>query len=238
MFPRACSVGCAVVVALFFAAVASAGMSADPVGGVDWNANATSYRGQNGLKVVYKCPAGGTLGTVYGTGIYTDDSRVCSAAVHAGLITSAAGGTVTIKILPGRPSYLGSVRNGVTSSSYAAWSGSYSFYVAPKVTGPILDGGRTWKATAAAYQGKIGGRYRYSCPPSGKLGPVRGSRVYAPTSSVCSAAVHAGQISATQGGNVVILIQAGRSSYSGTVKNGVTSQAAGPSKGSFIYTKA
>lgn len=238
MFSRVCSLGCAIVVALFFAAVASAGTSADPVGGLDWNANATNYRGQNGLKVVYKCPAGGTLGSVYGTGTYTDDSRVCSAAVHAGLITFASGGKVTIKILPGRPSYVGSVRHGVSSSSYGAWTGSYSFYVAPKVTGPILDGGRTWKATAAAYQGKIGSRYRYSCPPNGKLGPVRGSKVYAANSSVCSAAVHAGQISVTQGGNVVILMQAGRSSYAGTVKNGVTSKAAGASKASFTFTKA
>jgi hypothetical protein len=238
MFTRICSIGYVVVAALFFAAVAFAGPSADPVGGVDWNANADTFRGQNGLKVVYKCPAGGTLGSVYGTGIYTDDSRVCSAAVHAGLITLAAGGKVTIKILPGRPSYLGSTRHGVTSSSYAAWTGSYSFYVAPKVTGPILDGGRTWKATAAAYQGKIGSRYRYSCPPAGKLGPVRGTKVYAASSSVCSAAVHAGQISVTQGGNVVILMQAGRPSYSGTVKNGVTSQAAGASKASFSFTKA
>lgn len=239
MFTRACSVGCTVVVALFFAAGASAGPSADPVGGLDWNANATAFRGQNGLKVVYRCPARGTIGTVYGTGVYTDDSRVCSAAVHAGLITLASGGKVTIKILPGRASYLGSARHDVTSNSYGAWTGSYSFVVASSApTGPILDGGRTWKATAAAFQGKIGSRYRYSCPPAGKLGPVRGTKVYAASSSVCSAAVHAGKISVTQGGNVVILMQAGRSSYSGTVKNGVTSQAAGQSKGSFIFTKA
>jgi len=237
MFPRACSVGCAVVVALFFAAGASAGPSADPVGGLNWSANATAFRGQNGLRVVFRCPAGGTLGPVYGTGVYTDDSSVCSAAVHAGLIT-LAGGKVTIKILPGRASYLGSTRHGVTSSSFGSWSGSYSFVVAPKATGPVLDGGRTWKATAAAFQGKIGSRYRYSCPPNGKLGPVRGTKVYAANSSVCSAAVHAGQISVTQGGNVVILMQAGRSSYAGTVKNGVTSQAAGASKASFIFVKA
>jgi len=239
MFTRACGVGCAVVVALFLAAGASAGPSANPVGGLDWNANATLYRGQNGLNVDYRCPAGGTIGSVYGTGVYTDDSRVCSAAVHAGLITLASGGKVTIKILPGRASYLGSTRHGVTSSSYGAWTGSYSFVVAPKpAAGPILDGGRTWKATAAAFQGKIGSRYRYSCPPNGKLGPVFGAKVYAAKSSVCSAAVHAGKISATQGGNVVILMQAGRSSYPGTFKNGVTSRAAGASKGSFIFTKA
>jgi hypothetical protein len=119
---------------------------------------------------------------------------------------------------------------------FRAWSGSFSFVVTPKASaGPILDGGRTWTATAAA--GNTGSRYRYSCPPKGKLGRVVGSTVYASGSSVCSAAVHAGQISATQGGNVVILMQAGRSSYPGTVKNGVTSKASGPSKGSFSFTK-
>jgi hypothetical protein len=206
---------------------------------VDWNANATAFRGQNGLKLDYRCPAPGTIGSVYGTGIYTDDSRVCSAAVHAGLITLASGGKVTIKILPGRASYRGSTRHGVTSSSYGAWTGSYSFVVAPSApTGPILNGGKTWKATAVAFQGKIGSRYRYSCPPGGKLGPVRGTKVYAANSSVCSAAVHAGKITVTRGGKVVILMQAGRSSYAGTIKNGVTSRPAGASKGSFIFTKA
>ena len=168
--------------------------------------------------------------TFFWAGVYTDDSRVCSAAVHAGLITLARGGTVTIKILPGRPSYLGSTRNGVRSSPWASYTGSYSFVVAPKVTGPILDGGRTWAANAAAFQGTIGGRYRYSCPPNGKLGKVIGAGTYAPTSSVCSAAVHAGQISVTQGGNVVILVRAGRPTYAGTVKNGVTSRAGAATK--------
>jgi hypothetical protein len=223
---------------LALASAAGARWSATPVGGLDWNASATAFRGQNGLEVLFKCPAGGTLGTVYGTGTYTDDSKVCSAAVHAGLITLAAGGTVTIRIAPGRPAYSASTKNGVTSTAYAAWTGSYTFVVAPKVTGPILDGGRTWAASASAFSAKVGGRYRYACPPNGKLGPVKGTKVYATDSSVCSAAVHAGEISATQGGNVIILIQAPKAAYSGTVKNGVTSQAAGGSKGSFIFTKA
>ena len=152
MFKRACSVGFAVVAAVCFAAAASAG-AAVPIGGLNWDANATAFVGKNGLLVAYKCPPNGTLGTIYGTGVYTDDSKVCSAAVHAGLITLATGGTVTIKILPGRPSYLASTRHGVTSNAYGSWSASYSFVVTPKApTGPILDGGRTWSATAAAGQ--------------------------------------------------------------------------------------
>ena len=239
MLTRVRWIGCLVVVALSVAAQASASPSAVPVGGLSWDSNATAFRGQNGTNVAYSCPAGGTIGSVYGTGVYTDDSSVCSAAVHAGRITPASGGKVTIKILPGRASYLGSTSRGVTSNSYDAWGGSYSFVVAPSApTGPILDGGRTWSATAVAFQGKTGSRYRYSCPPAGRLGPVRGTTVYAANSSVCSAAVHAGVISVTQGGNVVIRMQAGRSSYAGTVKNGVTSQASAASPGSFSFTKA
>lgn len=234
---RVLAIGCAAVGALALAASGFSASVAEPVGGLDWNANATAFRGQNGLRVIFKCPAGGTIGTVYGTGVYTDDSKVCSAAVHAGLITPAAGGTVTVKILPGRPNYSASTKNGVTSNAYASWSGSYSFVVAPKATGPILDGGSTWAANAVKWAAQKGGRYRYACPPNGKLGKVYGSGTYSTASSVCSAAVHAGQISVTQGGNVVILVVAGKSSYSGTVKNGVTSQASPASPGSFTFTK-
>ena len=61
---------------------------------------------------------------VWGTGIYTDDSPICLAAVHTGAITTA-GGTVIIEILQGQESYKGSVRNGVTTEPYGPWLGSY-----------------------------------------------------------------------------------------------------------------
>jgi hypothetical protein len=64
---------------------------------------------------------------VWGTDVYTDDSSVCTAAVHAGLITLAGGGTVTAEIRPGQSSYKGSTRNGITSSPYASWLGSFIF---------------------------------------------------------------------------------------------------------------
>ncbi len=225
---------CALVAVLVLAAGASSAPATAPVGGINWSANATAFRGQNNLEVTYKCPKAGALGYVYGTGVYTDDSSVCSAAVNAGLITLANGGTVTIKILPGKPAYSASTKHGVTTSAYGPWSGSYSFVVVP--AGPILDGGRTWTATAAS--GKSGNRYRYSCPPNGKLAPVYGSAIFAAKSSVCSAAVFSGQISATQGGNVVIAVGPGRSSYAGGVKNGVTTQASASTPTSFTFTTA
>ena len=92
-----------------------------------WHANATEHRGDIESTFEYKCLAGGSLNPVWGTDFYTDDSSICTAGVHAGLITLAEGGTVKIKILAGMDSYVGSTRNGVRSSPFDRWLGSYVF---------------------------------------------------------------------------------------------------------------
>ncbi len=71
-------------------------------------------------------PDAGASGQVWGTDIYTDDSAICRAALHAGVIDSD-GGRVTIEITPGRQSYVGTRRNGVTSGDYGAWGDSFRF---------------------------------------------------------------------------------------------------------------
>jgi hypothetical protein len=65
--------------------------------------------------------------TVWGTDTYTDDSSVCTAAVHAGLITLASGGPVTFEMRPGLDSYEASTRNGIASRSWGVWSSSFVF---------------------------------------------------------------------------------------------------------------
>jgi hypothetical protein len=64
---------------------------------------------------------------VWGSDVYTDDSSICTAAVHAGLISFASGGTVTIEIRPGQASYGATSRYGVATSAYGNWHGSYVF---------------------------------------------------------------------------------------------------------------
>ena len=93
-----------------------------------WFTNVTRFRGQNGLRLSYSCPAKplGGLGTVWGTDVYTDDSAICVAALHAGKITET-GGTFTLEIRDGQASYTGSTRNGVTTSLWNAYGGSYVF---------------------------------------------------------------------------------------------------------------
>jgi hypothetical protein len=99
----------------------------DAATNASWHADATDHRGRNESRFEYDCLANGSLNPVWGTSFYTDDSSVCTAAVHAGLITLAEGGTVAIKILPGLDAYVGSTRNGVHSSSFEKWDGSFMF---------------------------------------------------------------------------------------------------------------
>jgi len=93
----------------------------------DWSFSPTEFRGRDGLRLAVQCTPAGNLGSIWGTGTYTDDSQVCTAAVHAGLITQPEGGRVVIQIAPGQESYQGSTANGVTSGMYNKWDGSYVF---------------------------------------------------------------------------------------------------------------
>ena len=89
--------------------------------------NLVSYRDKVG-QIFQFTLTGRPTGSVWGTDIYTDDSALACAAVHAGVVLAGETKVVTVKIVAGQSSYQGSVRNGVTSSSYGTWPGSYSFF--------------------------------------------------------------------------------------------------------------
>ena len=64
---------------------------------------------------------------MWGTGIYTDDSNIARAAVHAGVIAVGVTDYVYVKVLPGKSSYTSTTQNGISSRSYGRYQGSYSF---------------------------------------------------------------------------------------------------------------
>ena len=86
----------------------------------------TGYRGNNYQNYTFIL-TGSTSGSLWGTTIYTDDSYVAVAAVHAGFVTVGQISIVTVIILPGQSTYVSTTQHGITSSSYGAWTGSYSF---------------------------------------------------------------------------------------------------------------
>lgn len=70
------------------------------------------------------CPVNCTTGSVWGTDVYTTDSSICVAALHAGVI-SANGGPVKVTLTAGKPSYAGTARNGVTTNQWATFDRSF-----------------------------------------------------------------------------------------------------------------
>lgn len=114
---------------LVLSILSACGTGPPPANQIDWIDSARDFdlRGQNGSEFSYRCPPDGEFSTIWGTNIYTDDSSICTAAVHAGKITRTGGGVVTLRIMPGQDSYTGSSRNGVESQDYWQWDGSFTF---------------------------------------------------------------------------------------------------------------
>jgi LCCL domain len=80
-----------------------------------------------GTRLVGYCPSGLTSDVVWGTNIYTHDSAICTAAVHAGLITFEQGGNIVAEFRAGLDNYVGTTSNGITTYDYGTWPGSYVF---------------------------------------------------------------------------------------------------------------
>lgn len=189
----------------------------------DCPAHLTSERGNIGDTLSCRCSASATVsGALWGTGTYSDDSRVCRAAVHAGVISNR-GGVVTAVIRPGLAGYLSTAQNEITSYSRGSWGGSYEF-VAPAcpsdLTSRRSEDGHLVNCLCSSWD-TIGG-------------DVWGTDIYADASHMCRAAVHAGMISSS-GGPVTARVLPGQSSYSASIQYDVTSLSTGSWDGSFEF---
>ncbi|MEO8747493.1 MAG: LCCL domain-containing protein [Rhodanobacter sp.] len=106
------------------------GPNAPPMPTVDWRTSPLdlNLRGMIGTSYLFRCPPGKPAPeSVIGSGIYTDASSICAAAAHAGAINPKDGGVVMIQMLPGQPSYRGSMQNFIFSSDYSQkWGGSFA----------------------------------------------------------------------------------------------------------------
>ncbi|XP_029474005.1 uncharacterized protein LOC115100013 [Rhinatrema bivittatum] len=189
------------------------------------------------------CPAGclSQNRNVWGTDTYTDDSSICRAAAHAGLLTDA-GGQVTVEKRPGQNSYQGTTRNGITTISYGAWHGSFVVYRSTSTNAPTT---RISSPLSVPIQCSTQARQlntsvtRVSCP-AGCLSQNRnvwGTDTYTDDSSICRAAAHAG-ILTDAGGQVIVEKRPGQNSYQGTTRNGITTSSYGAWPGSFVVYRS
>jgi hypothetical protein len=212
--------------------------------------NGTQLPGDVGAQFQIACPPGcESAGGVWGSDVYTADSAICRAAIHAGAI-SPAGGVVGVQLQPGRQAYRGSMRNGVSSSDYGNYGKSYVVMGAggpppqgypppdyaqqpppgynqapPPAYGgagnPVIEAGCSYNATQI--QDAIGSTHVVACPPGcANSGGLWGTDVYTADSTICKAAIHAGLIG-DAGGTVAVILEPGRPAYRGSVRNAIQS---------------
>jgi hypothetical protein len=112
-------------------------------------ANDMTQYSESDIGKIYKMTiTGNTGGTIWGTNIYTNDSYIPKAAVHAGVITAGQTKEVYIKIVEGLNDYPGTTQNGVTSDVWGAWGLSYQFVSEPSsYKATITPGQVEWSYT-------------------------------------------------------------------------------------------
>ena len=68
---------------------------------------------------------GEAAGPLWGTDVYTGDSALAAAAVHAGLVKAGESAIVKITVEQPLPGYAGSVQNGATSHEFGPYGSAY-----------------------------------------------------------------------------------------------------------------
>lgn len=174
-------------------------------------------------------------GTVWGAGPYSDDSAVCRAAMHAGLVGDEPA-NVTITFMEGRDSYTASEANGVETRRWGSWGGSFAFEGA-ELGEPEGDETAALEACPDNARQLRGTDEAVECSCTAQAtesGTVWGSGTYTDDSGICRAARHAGIITG-EGGDVTFTIVDGQESYAGSQANGVESRDYGAWSGSFTF---
>jgi len=208
---------------------------------ISWDTSAAGFKGESGQTYKFRCPSDGAAAVIYGSDVYTDDSSICTAAVHAGLFTLERGGVVSIEIRPGRSTYGSTIRHGIKSVNFGQYGRSFVVLNADTFRhGSNKDrGGSTseatdnedrsdvtpidWETSAGGFKGEAGQTYKFRCPSDGTAAVIYGNDIYTDDSSICTAAVHTGLITLRSGGVVTIEIRAGRSTYGSTTRHGIKS---------------
>ena len=131
-----------------------------------------------------RCSAQATAeGSVWGSDLYTDDSSLCRAALHAGAV-SAQGGPISVVRSSGGALYVGTTRAGFKTSDYGAYPYSIRFEGTPApAAGPGLCPG------SIAINRDLPMPFSCRCTAeAANHGSVWGTDLYSDDSSLCRAA--------------------------------------------------
>lgn len=176
--------------------------------------------------VVYVRVTGSNSGSVWGTGVYSIDSALPAAAVHAGILAPEQTGLVRVTLLAGKSSYQGSAQRGIVTMSYGSYPASYSVEPVPgnQEVVPMIPNPGSVRSIQGAGPGKT---YVVWVTGTTRESTIWGTDIYTADSSISQAVVHAGILAEGQSGPVIIHVLPGMQQYQGTGRNGITSAAYG-----------
>lgn len=167
------------------------------------------------------CPLGLGGGPVWGGGVYTQDSSVCRAAVHAGAIDPAKGGAVKFKPAPGCARYSASTKHEVTTTRWKQYPASFYFPGFGEPSCPSAIPNECPDTFLAIPNSDQVTRLSCNCDGAGE-GSVWGSGPYTRDSAICRAALHAGAMK-PEGGKVTVRAAPACVKYRGSERHGVKS---------------
>ena len=92
------------------------------------DADLTRMRADAGALLSCSCPADTHIsGDIWGTDTYTDDTHICTAAYHAGVLQRGAGGTAVFELSGPQEGFSSSIQNDLESRDWGAYEGSFTF---------------------------------------------------------------------------------------------------------------
>lgn len=86
--------------------------------------NMTDYGDRIGATFFFRV-TGSLNGQIWGTDVYTGDSELAAAAVHAGLLKPDEAGVLRVVMVDPPARFAGSLRNGVTSHDFERYGSAY-----------------------------------------------------------------------------------------------------------------
>lgn len=187
-----------------------------------------------GTRVVVEL-RGSTTGAVWGADVYTADSDMATAAVHAGLLKSGEVGWISREVAPAQKFYRGSTRNGVTSLDYGEYPTAIKLARfdppvqksvlpnTPSSPDPQTRTERTLETSIFAFDNQVGSRVLIKVKGH-RGGNVWGSDVYTGDSDLGTAAVHTGLLKVGEFGWVIRDVVPPPSRFEGTTRNGIDSR--------------
>jgi hypothetical protein len=187
------------------------------------------YPAAVGKRVLYPT-RGNTIGSVWGTDVYTQDSDLGAAAVHAGFLKRGETGMVEIEFVEAPKVFTGSNSHGVASQDWRNWNGG-AFRIIKATPGRVNDADlpRVQQPPPVNLMDipRAFGSSVLLSVTGNTVNSIWGTDVYSLDSDLGAAAVHAGILRPGETKTVEVEIVVSPEKLTGSTRNGVTSSAWG-----------